>query len=211
MATKHFTVIPLLTVALSVLTIALSYCSLTTKTFAINYSAGTYGSCTFNTCSISLTSNGVISVNITPVTNSPTCSVANDSVTATTDSSTGYTVTMTDSDTSNLMTGPATSTINASSGTPASPAVLITNTWGYRVDSIGGFGAGPTTITTNGTIPILTFAAIPLSSGTPSLIRTTSTADSSSVSTPVWYGLCADSSLTSGSYTDSVTYTALIN
>ena len=209
--TKYSLVIPLFIIALTILTGCLTFCALNTQTFAINYSAGTYGSCTFNTCSISLTSIGTINVDVTPTASSPTCSVTGDSITATTDSSTGYTITMTDSDTSNLMNGPATNTINAGSGTPASPAVLTTNSWGYRVDSIDGFGSGPTTVVTNGIIPSLTFAALPLSSGTPSLIRTTSTADGSPVSTPVWYGLCADSSLTGGNYSDSVTYTALIN
>ena len=211
MVTKRFPVIPSLILALTILTGCLTYGAFNTQAFAINYSAGTYGSCTYNTCSISLTSNGIISVNVTPSASSPTCSVTSDSVTATTDSSTGYTITMTDSDTSNLMIGPAASTIAAGSGTPASPAVLTTNTWGYRVDSISGFGAGPTAVVTNGSIPSLTFAALPLSSGTPSLIRTTSTADTGSVSTPVWYGVCVNSSLTGGSYSDSVTYTALIN
>lgn len=175
----------------------------------INYSAGTYGSCTYGTCSISLTTSGSISVNVTPTAGTTTCTIASDTVTATTDSSTGYTVSLTDTDTSSTLNGPV--AIAATTGTPASPTVLTTNTWGYRVDSIAGFGAGPTTAVTGGAIPTVTFAGVPLSSGTPGVIRTTATADSGTVPTAVWYGVCANSSQQSGLYTDSVTYTALIN
>lgn len=175
----------------------------------INYSAGTYGTCTYGTCSISLTTSGTISINVTPAAGATKCTVANDVVTATTDSSTGYTVSLTDTDTSNTMNGPT--SIAASAATPASPAVLTANAWGYRVDSVAGFGAGPTSGVVSGAVPSLTFAGVPLSSGTPGLIRTTSTADTGTVNTSVWYGLCANSSLQNGSYSDSVTYTALIN
>jgi hypothetical protein len=150
-----------------------------------------------------------VGVNVTPAAGSTKCTVSNDIVTATTDSSTGYTVSLTDTDTSNALTGPA--SITASSAAPASPAVLGTNTWGYRVDNIAGFGAGPTSSLTNGAVPSLTFAGVPISSGTPGLIRTTNSADTGTVNTSVWYGVCADSNLQSGSYNDSVTYTAVIN
>jgi hypothetical protein len=176
---------------------------------AINYGAGTYGTCTYGTCNISLTTSGSIAVNVTPAAGATRCTVSSDSVTASTDSSTGYTVTLTDTDTTNSLSGPT--SIAATSGTPAVPIVLAANTWGFRVDNISGFGAGPTSIVANGGVPTAKFAAVPLSTGTPATIRTTSTADSSTVSTPVWFGVCANTSLQSGSYTDSVTYTAVIN
>lgn len=188
------------------LTFALSFHSVS----GISYGSGTYGTCTYNTCSITLTTSGTIAANVTPAAGATRCSVAKDTVTATTDSSTGYTVTLNDTDTTNTLVGPSAS-ISASAGTPASPVALAANTWGYRVDSIGGFGAGPTSAVTNGAVPSVTFAAVPLSSGTASTIRTTSTADGTAVATPVWYGVCANTSLTSGAYTDSVTYTAVIN
>lgn len=176
---------------------------------AINYGAGTYGTCTYGTCNISLTTSGSIAVNVTPAAGATRCTVSSDSVTASTDSSTGYTVTLTDTDTTNNLSGPT--SIAATSGTPAAPIVLAANTWGFRVDSVAGFGAGPTSAATNATVPTVKFAAVPLSSGTAATIRTTSSADSSTVSTPVWFGVCANTSLQSGSYTDSVTYTAVIN
>lgn len=175
----------------------------------MNYSAGTYGSCQYSTCGITLTTSGSITANVTPVTGSTKCTVNNDVVTVTTNASTGYTVTLTDTDTSNTLVGP--SSIAASSAAPAAPAVLTANTWGYRVDSIAGFGAGPTSGVASAPIPSQTYAGVPISSGTPGTIRTTSVADTATVNTSVWYGVCVDSTLSSGSYTDSVTYTAVIN
>lgn len=177
--------------------------------FGINYSAGTYGTCTYGTCSISLTTSGSIAANITPSPGATSCTVSNDIVTATTDSSTGYTVTLNDTDTSNGLSGPI--SITANSSTSASPSLLTANTWGYRVDNVDGFGVGPTNSIASGTVPLLPFAGVPLSSGTPGLIRTTNTADTGTVHTSVWYGVCANDSLQSGSYSDGVTYTALIN
>lgn len=177
---------------------------------AITYGAGSYGTCSYGTCSITLTTSGSIAANVTPAAGATRCSVSKDTVTATTDSSTGYTVTLTDTDTTNTLAGTS-SNIIASTGTPASPVVLAANTWGYRVDSIASFGAGPTSAITNAAVPTVTFAAVPLSSGTAGLIRSTTSADGTAVATPVWYGVCANTSLTSGSYSDSVTYTATIN
>lgn len=177
---------------------------------AINYSAGTYGTCTYNTCSISLVSGATVAVNVTP-TSSTSCSVQSNSVTATTDSSTGYTVTVNNKDTSTTLNGPTSNTITSTSGTAASPAALIANTWGYRVDSVAGFGAGPTSAATNIAIPSLQFAATPSSAASGGVIRNTSTADGSSVATPVWYGVCADASKPAGTYTDEIVYTAVIN
>lgn len=177
---------------------------------AVNYGAGSYGTCTYGTCSITLTTSGSIAANVTPAGGATRCTVSQDTVTATTDSSTGYIVTLSDTDTTNTLTG-SSGNITASAGTPAAPVVLAANTWGYRVDNIAGFGAGPTSGVTNAAIPTATFAAVPLSSGTASLIRSTASADGTAVATPVWYGVCANTSLVSGSYTDSVTYTATIN
>ncbi|HEY8992473.1 MAG TPA: hypothetical protein VIM37_01325 [Candidatus Microsaccharimonas sp.] len=177
--------------------------------FGINYSAGTYGTCTYGSCSITLTTSGSITADVTPAIGSTKCTVSNDVVTATTDSSTGYTVTLNDTDTSNTLSGPV--SITANSSTSSSPSLLTANTWGYRVDSIDSFGAGPTSAISSGVIPALTFAGVPISSDTPGLIRTTSTADTGTVNTSVWYGVCANTSLQSGSYNDGVTYTAVIN
>lgn len=199
--------LPLL--ALAVLTFFIAWTLLTHTAAGINYSTGTYGSCTYGTCSISLATSGSISANIIPTAGQTKCTVSNDVVTATTDSSTGYTVTLADSDTANNLDGPT--TIAANTSTSSSPTTLVANSWGYRVDAVDGFGAGPTTTVSSGAIPSLTFAGAPLSTGTPALIRTTNTTDTGTVNTSVWYGVCANSSLQSGAYTDSITYTAVIN
>ena len=176
----------------------------------IAYGSGTYGSCTYDVCGISLSSSGSISASVTPAAGSTRCTVNNDIVTVTTHASTGYTVTLKNTDTSGTLNGTG-STIAAHTGTSASPSVLTANTWGYRVDSVASFGAGPTSAVSNAAVPAQTFAGVPLSSGTAAIIRTTNVVDTGAVNTSVWYGVCADSSLKSGSYSDSVTYTAVIN
>lgn len=181
------------------------------STNAINYSAGTYGSCTYDTCSIGLSSAPTVSANVTPSGGGATCSVQSNAVTATTDSSTGYTVTVNNSDTNSVLNGPSANTIPSVSGTAASPAALTANTWGYRVDSIAGFGAGPTSVLTNGAAPAVSFAAIPSSASAGGLVKTTTDASGSGVAQSVWYGVCVDTSKPSGSYSDTVVYTALIN
>lgn len=199
----------MLRIALVATLLLITWTISTANVGGIPYSAGSYGTCQYDTCGITLTTSSSVAINITPTPGSTTCTVNNDVVTVTTGSSTGYSVTLTDTDISNLLSGPT--SISASTGTPAAPVALTANSWGYRVDNVAGFGVGPTTALTNTTIPSQAFAAVPLSSGTPALIRTTSVADSSAVNTSVWYGVCADTNIQSGTYTDSVTYTAVIN
>src|SRR5579875_2707144 len=70
------------------------------------YGMGTYGSCSYNSCGVSITSSGSVSLNITPAA-STTCTVGSDSVSVTTDSSSGYTLQLADGDTSNQLSGAA--------------------------------------------------------------------------------------------------------
>jgi hypothetical protein len=177
--------------------------------FGIAYSHGSYGTCTYNTCGITLSSSGTVAINATP-TSGTVCTVQSDSVSATTGATTGYVISMTDGDTNNSLVSGGNS-VAAVSGTPASPVALSANKWGYRIDSIGGFGAGPTSSVSNGSIPSGAFSAVPLSSGTAATVRSTTSADGSTVNTPVWYGLCVNASQPSGTYSDSITYTAVVN
>jgi hypothetical protein len=199
-----------LTLAAAILTLIITWALLAHTAVGMNYSAGTFGSCQYGSCGITLVTSGSISADVTPVGGSTKCTVSNDVVTVTTNASTGYTITLTDTDTANTLDTTGAS-IAASTATPASPAVLSANKWGYRVDSVAGFGSGPTSGVASGAVPSQTYAGVPISSGTPGLIRTTAIADTGTVNTSVWYGVCADSTLKSGSYTDSVTYTAVIN
>ncbi len=195
----------LLSLALIVTTISLS-----TSLSALNYSAGTYGTCTYGTCGITITSSSTVTLNVTPVVGSTKCTVDKDAISVTTGASVGYTMTL--SSTSSGVTLPGASnggTINAVSSSYASPASLGVNTWGYRIDSTGSFGAGPTSTLANGSVPSETYAPMaPLASA--QTIRTTSVAAAPS-DTDVWYGVCVDTSIPADTYSRNVVYTAMTN
>ena len=101
--------------------------------------------------------------------------------------------------------------VATSSGTQASPVNLAVNTWGYRVDSLSGFGAGPTTAQTNQPTSSYSFAGIPASDQTAHTLKTTSAPADPAETTAVWYGVRIDTTKPSGTYTDLVTYTAVTN
>jgi hypothetical protein len=173
------------------------------------YGAGNFGGCDYGSCAITLTSGGTTNVNVVPT---PTgkCTVQSDTASVLTDSSVGYSLTMTTSTTNNAMTG-GSGSINASSGTSSSPVTLVINTWGYRVDGLAGFGAGPTSAQNSGSVPSVTFAGVPPSNLAGTTVASSSGPANPAVPTTVWYGVCADSSVPAGSYTTTVTYTAVTN
>jgi hypothetical protein len=87
---------------------------------------------------------------------------------------------------------------------------MSANTWGYRVDGIGGFGAGLTSSASNAAISgTIKFAAV-AASGSPDTLKTTSSTASNDTTT-VWYGVATTTAQPSGTYTNSVTYTATPN
>lgn len=176
---------------------------------AILYGSGTYGACQYGTCSISISSDSNVALNITP-TATGSCTIQKDAVSVLTSNSSGYALTLTDSSTNTALLSGA-SSISTTSATQASPAALTVNHWGYRVDGVGGFGSGPTTAQTNISIGSTLFAGLPASNATASTIASTSTAASPAVVTNVWYGVCANTSVASGTYTSQVTYTAVTN
>lgn len=181
-------------------------------TYASNgaYSDGTYSACTYNACGITVSSNGTLNINVTPGA-STTCTTQSDSVAVTTDSSTGYTLSLNDGATSSNLLGSGANHVSVSSSTQSSPSPLTTNTWGYRVDSVGGFGAGPTSASSNTAPSATTFAAIPTSSQTAdTLVNAGSPADPA-ITTTVWYGICADATIPADTYTSTVVYTAVVN
>jgi len=178
-------------------------------TDSTTYGSGNYGNCDYGSCTITLSSSGAMSANVTP-SSGGACTVQSDAVTVTTDSTTGYTLTATTSTTATGMTSGG-NTIPSTTATQASPAVLTSEEWGFRVDGVGGFGSGPTTAQTNGSIPSLTFAGMPASNGTPDQLAATSSPASSGTTTNVWYGVCADTGIASGTYSVSVLYTAVTN
>jgi len=155
-----------------------------------------------------LSSNGTVNANVLP-TGAGAQTIASDTVTVSTNDAAGYTLQLAETGASgNLVSGG--NTIAGSSGSQAVPAVMAVNTWGYRVDGIGGFGAGPTSSASNAAISgTIKFAAVP-ATASPNTIKTTATTASNDTTT-VWYGVAANTTQPSGTYTNSVTYTATAN
>jgi hypothetical protein len=153
------------------------------------------------------TSNGTVTVNVTP-TGAGAQTIASDTLTVSTNDTLGYTLQIADTDATTTLVSGANS-IAASAGTQASPVAQATNTWGYRVDGLGGFGAGPTSGQSSAAIGAIKFAGIP-ATGSPNTIKATATTASNDTTT-VWYGVAATTSQPTGTYSDSVTYTATAN
>ena len=156
---------------------------------------------------ISLTSNGTVNLNATPTGNGVQ-TIASDTVSVSTNDNAGYTLQLNETNGSTTLTS-GSNTIPAVSGTKTTPIAETASSWGYRVDSIGGFGSGPTSAGSNQAIGSLGFAAVPATSS-PDTLKTTS-AVAANDTTTVWYGIAVNDSIPSGTYTNSVTYTAVAN
>jgi len=154
------------------------------------------------------TTNGTVNVNVVP-TGSGAQTIASDTATVSTNDSSGYTLQLAETGAgSTLLSG--SDTIPTSSGTQTTPVVMAANTWGYRVDSLGGFGTGPTSGQNSAAISgSIKFAGVP-ATASPNTLKTTAGVASSDTTT-VWYGVAANTSQASGTYTNSVTYTATTN
>lgn len=177
---------------------------------ASKYGRGVYGECLYGGCSITLATSGTVDLSTIPTTGS-VYTINNDEVTVTTNSPGGYTLSISstsDNASSRQLVGPAPSVFEPATGTAAVPATLGLNEWGFRVDAQAGFGSGPTTQLANGASSALTFAGLPLLS-TPSVLKTTSTSALSGDTTDVWYGIRATTDNPSGTYTQTVLYTAV--
>jgi hypothetical protein len=155
-----------------------------------------------------LTTNGTVNINALP-TGSGVQTVQSDTVTVSTNDSAGYTLQLAETGAgSTLVSGG--NNIAASTGTQTTPVIMAANTWGYRVDTVGGFGAGPTTAASNAAISgTIKFAAVP-ATGSPNTLATTA-GTASNATTTVWYGVAVNTTQPSGTYTNSVTYTATAN
>jgi len=154
-----------------------------------------------------LTSNGTVNVNVAP-TGSGAQTIASDTVTVSTNDSSGYTLQLAESGAGNTLASGGNS-IPASSGSQTTPAAMAVNTWGYRVDGVGGFGAGSTSAQSSQAIGSIKFAAVP-ASASPNTLKTTS-GTATNDTTTVWYGVAANTSQPTGTYTNSVTYTVTAN
>lgn len=156
---------------------------------------------------ISMSTSSTVGINIIP-TAVGAASSASDTVLVSTNRSTGYTLNLKDADaTTSLSTS-----ITAHTGTVAAPTALTTNnTWGFRVDDSSaytGFGAGSTSAETNvAALTNVKWAGITAAGAN---IKTTATPGANN-STTVWYAAKVDTTITDGTYSDIVTYTATTN
>jgi hypothetical protein len=152
---------------------------------------------------LTVSSSGTVPISVTP-TGGGQVATANDTVTVDTNNSTGYDLTLANSDATVTMAGYLASdgvttngdTLAQHSGTYGTPSALDANSWGWRVDSLGSFGGGGGT----------TYAGVP-ASGSAQNIKSTSSTATSDVTT-VKYGVKVNTSKKSGIYKDTVTYTA---
>ena len=155
-----------------------------------------------------LSSSGTVNVNVVP-TGAGAQTLSSDTVTVSTNDSSGYTLQLAETSAASALTSGG-NTIPASAGTQGTPIAMAANTWGYRVDGIGGFGAGPTSTQSSAAISgTIKFAAVP-ATASPNTLKTTS-GTASSDTTTVWYGVAANTSQPTGTYTNSVTYTVTAN
>lgn len=162
---------------------------------------GTVGS------AITIATTPTVALNVTPTATGAT-TTASGTVTVSTNHAAGYNLSL-QSNTADRTLVKGGDSIAASTGTPAAPVAIANNSWGWRVDGTGTFGAGPTTAVSNQASYASTFAGIP-AQASPFVIKTTAATAASDVTT-VWYGMRVTSSQPSGVYTNSVLYTALTN
>lgn len=156
---------------------------------------------------ISLSTSGSVNLSVTP-TSSGAASSASDTVSVSTNNSGGYNLSLSNGDTTTDLVNGA-DTIAAHAGTFAAPTTLVVNSWGYRSDGVGSFGAGPSSAETNQTTLSGSWAGVP-SSASPQQLKSTSSVASDDETT-VWYGVGVDMTNPNGTYTDTVTYTAVTN
>ncbi len=151
---------------------------------------------------IAVNSTNTVAIGVTP-TSAGAEATANDSVSVDSNDSDGYNLTFSSSDGAATMAGfkdDGTTTNGASlavtSGTFGTPASLSANSWGWRVDNLGTFGAAGTT----------TYAGVPINTAAQNIRSTTTTA--SAEVTTVKYAVKVDLTKPNGIYKDTVTYTA---
>lgn len=158
---------------------------------------------------ITISSGGTLSLSVTP-SGSGAQTVGSDTVTISTNDSAGYTLKISNSSasTANLISG--SNTISPSAGTQASPTTpQLVNSWGYCVTGVGGFVCPSTASASQAISNTYSFAGTPLSASPNTLKATATTATNDT--TVVWYGVSADTTKPSGTYTSTVTYTGIAN
>jgi len=162
---------------------------------------------TVNPVLISWSSSGTVTLGAITPDSTGKQSTASDTVSANTNDTSGFTVTLQENSavTTDMVSGG--NSITASSGTPASPVTLTNGKWGWHVDSLSGFtGTGATL--NNAAPSAVTYAGIP-ANASPFTINTTST--NGSASTTVWYSARVNNTQPLGTYSSTVLYTFSTN
>lgn len=154
---------------------------------------------------ITVSTPGTVTINVTP-TSGGVVSSASDTVTVSTNRTTGYNLKLADSDATTTLTSGG-NTIAAHAGTQAAPTALANNTWGWAVAG-APFDASYSAESNNAS-SATKWAGMP-ATGSPATIKTTG-ATASGDTTTVWYAVKATSAQAGGTYTDTVTYTATTN
>ncbi len=162
---------------------------------------------------ISISTPGTVAISVTPTSNGMFSS-ASDTVTVSTNNTTGYNLKLANSDATTSLSDGAGHTIAASSNPMASAATLASGTWGFALAS-GTQGIGSNNFdasyspVTNGTGVTSKWAGVP-ASGSGVTIKSTS-ANATGDTTNVYYAVKIDTTQPTGTYSDTVTYTALTN
>ncbi|MFZ1812667.1 MAG: hypothetical protein WAU02_04115 [Candidatus Saccharimonadales bacterium] len=163
--------------------------------------------------SIGITTSGTVTLNIIPVSGGSQ-TTASDTVTVTTNNATGYNLKLKDADATTTLTNGGNSIAASTNTTWGTPAILSNNTWGYGIASgtsgltaSSNFSAAYSALTDQTTDAHL-FLGV---TATDQLLRTTAAAAGSGDVTTVWYSAKADTTKAIGTYTDTVTYTAVTN
>ena len=155
---------------------------------------------------LSMSSTSAVNLSLTPGSN-PVTSIGAGTVSVSTNNTTGYNLSLANSDTNTSLVSGG-NDIAAHSGTHAAPTTLADNTWGYAMAGASGFDLSYT-VGDNQAASVAKFAGVPPSSA-PQQLKTT-TAEAQNDTTTVHYGVRVDSTKPTGTYTDTVTYTAVTN
>ena len=159
-----------------------------------------------STISVQSTSN--VALNINPTATQAKASSGKATVTVSTNNATGYNlkIGMNGAD-RNL--NKATDNITAHAGTLTAPTALANNTWGYRVENVGGFNAGNVTPENNVNDLAGTFAGVPAQNAEDQIKNHNAAVQSNT--TDVLFGAKVDATKPSGAYTGTVVFTATAN
>ena len=148
---------------------------------------------------LAITAPDKLDLNLTP-SSSGTLATSDATVNVSTNNSTGYTLSMsTTTDNTALTHTNGTNSINSTSSPVSSSTALSSNTWGWY----------PSSLATNPGGSNYQFAAIPSLSSAYTLKSTD--AMSTNDETTVSFGVMADTSIPAGSYSNTITFTAIAN